>query len=60
MEIFGNLAYSFLTRNEANYSELNDNINKLIDDLGEKMQKDLVSIEEKILLGFKDSLVTAQ
>lgn len=60
MELFGNLAYSFITRNDTNYSEVNDNINKLIDDLGDKIQTDLVSIEENILLGFKENLLTAQ
>lgn len=44
MELFSNLAYSFMTRKEPSYSDLNENINKLIEDLGEKLEKDLVTM----------------
>lgn len=44
MELFSNLAYSFITRNEPSYSDLSENINKLIEDLGEKLEKDLVTM----------------
>ncbi len=44
MELFSNLTFSIISRSENNYNELNDNINKLLDDLGEKIQNDLVAI----------------
>lgn len=56
----GNLTSMFLARTETQYNELNDNINRLIDDLGQKMQKELVVIEEKILLKYKENLQEAQ
>lgn len=60
MELFSNLAYSLIARGEPSYCDLNENINKLIEELGERLEKDLVSMEEQILLGFKDRLLSAQ
>lgn len=60
MDYMGNLTSMFLARTETQYNELNDNINRLIDDLGQKMQKELVVIEEKILLKYKENLQEAQ
>jgi cation transport regulator ChaB len=60
MDYMGNLTSMFLARTETQYNELNDNINRLIEDLGQKMQKELVVIEEKILLKYKENLQEAQ
>lgn len=50
----GNLAsYMIVSRNQMEYCEYSDQINKVIDDLGDKIQKDLVTLEETILLDFK-------
>lgn len=61
MEYLGSLAsYMILSRNQMDYSQYNEGINKLIDELGDKIQKDLVTLEEEILLNFKDNLLIAQ
>jgi hypothetical protein len=46
MEYLSGLAsYMILSRNQMDYNEHYDNINKLIEELGDKIQKELVTIE---------------
>ena len=46
MEYLSGLAsYMILSRNQMDYNELYDNINKLIEELGDKIQKELVTRE---------------
>lgn len=60
MELFSSIAHSIISRNEPSYSDINENINKLITELGDRIEKDLVTIEERIILGFRDRLLSAQ
>jgi hypothetical protein len=60
MEYVNSISHSFAGRVDSQYLEINDSINKLIDDLGVKVQRELIEIEERTLLSYKDSLLTTQ
>lgn len=60
MEYVNPLSHSYASRIESQYNDINDNINKLIDDLGIKVQKQLVAIEERALLNYKEDLLQTQ
>lgn len=60
MEYIIPLCNSYASRLESQYNEINDNINRLIDDLGNKVEKQLVAIEERALLNYKEDLQKTQ
>lgn len=60
MEYINPLSQSYANRLESQYNDINDNINRLIDDLGNKVQKQLVVIEERALLNYKEDLLQTQ
>ena len=60
MEYINPLSNSYATRLESQYNDINDSINRLIDDLGYKVEKQLVAIEERALLNYKEDLLKTQ
>ena len=47
-------------RNEAEYIELLELIDKIFEDLGQKLQKEVVSIEDKALMQYRSALYEAE
>lgn len=60
MEYASSITHIYAVRMESQYLEVNESINKLIDELGVKVQNELISIEERTLLAYKDTLLTTQ
>ncbi len=60
MEFVSSIAHSYSLRMEPQYIEINESIGRLIDDLGGKVQRELVALEERALLGYKETLLSTQ